>query len=188
MHGPKTDTHGISPREDNEQPSSQGATSEENARHETPQNAAPDDLSEVEYLEREQQRAADDIQATLARVKTQLRDAADIKLWADAFPWSTVAIAAVAGFTAATAMIPKKHPPGKDGQASAAENGKADGGVSAPTKAAAPALMGTIVASLFDLAKTALERSFAASRAETAATEAVAQSHGRSERDTAAPV
>jgi ElaB/YqjD/DUF883 family membrane-anchored ribosome-binding protein len=64
----------------------------------------PDPSSQREYLAQQTEQARAAIQQTIAAIQQSLRDSADLKAWAQQYPWATVGVAAASGF-AATAMV-----------------------------------------------------------------------------------
>jgi ElaB/YqjD/DUF883 family membrane-anchored ribosome-binding protein len=66
--------------------------------------------SEQEFLKDEMENARAAIVQTLEHLKTDLKTAADVRLWAREHPWATVGAAAAVGFLAAAALIPEAEP------------------------------------------------------------------------------
>lgn len=131
-------------------------------RAETParEPAHAKDRSEVEFLRIEAERAKAAIVGKIDELKTTLKEAADIKLWAERHPWGTVAVAAVAGFTAATALVPKP--------ADHSEPAVAEPQAPAAAATATPALATVLMTSLVELAKSFVEKSIAGNPAAAA--------------------
>jgi len=137
---------------------------------------APDNyghLSEAEFLAQEAELAKTAIGSALAEMKSELAQAADIKLWTQHYPWLAVGAAAATGFTMA-AIVQKgsataAEAPGEaERQRLLRETAKAPYNTPSvfPTSSK-PKLGDSLLGSLFSLARTALEASLvAAIRAE----------------------
>jgi len=113
-------------------------------------------LTEAEFLTHEAGLARSAITATMTELKGSLKNAADLTLWTHHHPWMTVGVAAAAGFTVASAIKGGGGNPldGLSGvqAGAAAANGSGD---AATGSGQSKSLMG----SLFNLARTALEAS-----------------------------
>jgi hypothetical protein len=69
----------------------------------------PEKLSESEYLAQQAEAAKRAMAQVWSQVKGHLAQGAAPQAWAREFPWITVGAAAVAGFVAASALIPSKE-------------------------------------------------------------------------------
>ena len=69
--------------------------------------AAP--LSETEFLAREASAAREAMGDTIEDMRTSMRDVADVRGWAQTYPWATLGAAAAAGFLAVVALKPKRR-------------------------------------------------------------------------------
>src|SRR3982750_3531661 len=67
------------------------------------------DLSEADFLTAQQANAKAAIAHTLREVKSDLANAANLRQVHEQHPWMTTAGAAVAGFVAATMLVPSKE-------------------------------------------------------------------------------
>jgi len=65
--------------------------------------------SEAQFLDDQAAAARLAIEDTLARMRETLKDGADIRAWAQKYPWATVGASAAAGFLLASALRPKRH-------------------------------------------------------------------------------
>jgi hypothetical protein len=70
----------------------------------------PGNPSESEFLDREAAGASSAISRTLDDMRASLKDAGDVRAWARTYPWSTMGVAAAAGFLVAAALLPKRRP------------------------------------------------------------------------------
>ena len=86
--------------------SSSGKTSETKP---PPPTAPPEKLSESEYLQQQAQNAKLAMSKAWEQLKVRLGQGASPQVWAKEYPWITVGAAAVAGFVAASALIPSKE-------------------------------------------------------------------------------
>jgi hypothetical protein len=118
--------------------------------------ASDTSLSEAEYLARESAATKAALARTLEDLKKSVRTGADLRMWVRRHPWAALGAAAVAGFSAASVVTAK---PASKMDSTAHTNGHADD--NGHEKPSSP-LAATIFASLFDLAKVALEASIAA--------------------------
>lgn len=66
-------------------------------------------VSEADYLAQQADAAKDALSATLGQIKTRLGQSADVRLWTKEHPWISLATAAVAGFAAASTLVPSKE-------------------------------------------------------------------------------
>lgn len=66
-------------------------------------------LSESEYLAQQAAAAKAAIASTLGDIKGRLGETIDVRLWTRQHPWITLASAAVAGFAAASTLVPSKE-------------------------------------------------------------------------------
>jgi hypothetical protein len=69
----------------------------------------PDKLTESEYLAQQAEAAKLAMASAWAQVKERLAQGASPQAWAKEHPWVAVSAAAVAGFVAASAIIPSKE-------------------------------------------------------------------------------
>src|SRR6185312_3350356 len=74
-----------------------------------PPDAPAAKLTESEFLAQQAEMARLAMTRSLSEIKTRLAQGADPKAWAKEFPWITVGAAAVAGFVAASTLIPSKE-------------------------------------------------------------------------------
>ena len=65
--------------------------------------------SESAFLTRQANEASKAISNTLARMKDDVRKAADPRLWTKEYPWASLGAAAVGGFVAASMTVPSKE-------------------------------------------------------------------------------
>jgi hypothetical protein len=65
--------------------------------------------SETEYLAGEADAAREALAATLAEMRQSLKDSADVRAWAQKYPWATLGAAAAAGFLAASTVVPRRR-------------------------------------------------------------------------------
>lgn len=86
--------------------SSSGATSE--TKPPAP-NTPPEKLTEQEYLAQQAETAKQALAGAWEQMKTRLGQGVAPQAWAKEYPWITVGAAAVAGFVAATALVPSKE-------------------------------------------------------------------------------
>lgn len=70
--------------------------------------------SEAEFLARQAAEAKAAITVGIERLHETLRDSADITEWTRQYPWTSVGVAAAAGFLAAAALTPSGHDPRKE--------------------------------------------------------------------------
>jgi hypothetical protein len=75
----------------------------------TPPERPPDNPSEAEFLDREAAGARGAVARTLDEMRASLKDAGDVRAWARTYPWSTLGVAAAAGFLVAAALVPKRR-------------------------------------------------------------------------------
>jgi hypothetical protein len=68
-----------------------------------------DTVSEAEYLAREAENAKAAIWLGLHKLKDDLGDAVDVRMWTKEHPWIAVSVAVAAGFTTASAIIGDFH-------------------------------------------------------------------------------
>ena len=69
----------------------------------------PEKLSEQEYLAQQAESAKLALTGAWQEMKTRLAQGVAPQVWAKEYPWITVGAAAVAGFVAATALVPSKE-------------------------------------------------------------------------------
>lgn len=74
----------------------------------SPADPRPANPSEAEYLKREADDARGAISRTLHEMRASLKDAGDVRAWARTYPWSTLGVAAAAGFLVAAAFVPRR--------------------------------------------------------------------------------
>jgi hypothetical protein len=121
------------------------------------------DVSEAALLAREKADAKAALRQTLVDLKQSLRTSVDVRLWTKEHPWIAVGMAAAAGFTAATVVVPAPGEKFIDKLSRAAERIE---GQPEPPPAAKPdartSLAAIAIASLFDLAKVTVEKAIAA--------------------------
>jgi hypothetical protein len=67
------------------------------------------DLSEAQFLQKQQELAKQAIERTWAQITSGLKEGADPIEWARQYPWAAVGVAAVAGFAATTTLVPSKR-------------------------------------------------------------------------------
>jgi hypothetical protein len=123
-----------------------------------------DDLTESDFLQLEGTRAREAIDETLRRLKDDLERAADVRLWTRRYPWAALGAAAVAGFAAATAVVPVR---GQSLKEKLTGNGSDPNEQGPQQTEAKQAAVGSgvgvmLLTSLFDLAKIAVAKSVAA--------------------------
>jgi hypothetical protein len=120
---------------------------------------ATEGLSEAEILKREAEKAQAAMAQAVAGLQKSLGTAADVRLWAERYPWLTVGAAVAAGFAAGSAIT-----------STVQGRGETNGHIS-PQAAASPreyarsqhsALLASLLAPVFDIAKVAVQ-SFIAS-------------------------
>jgi ElaB/YqjD/DUF883 family membrane-anchored ribosome-binding protein len=123
--------------------------------------------SEAEFLQHQTRQALAELSASLAEVKQGLADAVDVRLWTRRHPWASVGVAAAAGFTAATLVMPSKdetfgeklsklvHRPAPSSAASPSEPAPF---VNAAVATTTPVLTITLINSAFELAKALVQR------------------------------
>ena len=116
---------------------------------------AYENLTEAEFLTHEAQLARCAISVTIDDLKGSLKNAADPKLWAHHHPWMSVGVAAAAGFTLASAV---KGSSGA-GLDSLMGGQPAASTTTNPITAAENGQSKSLMGSLFNLARTALEAS-----------------------------
>lgn len=115
-------------------------------------------MSESEVLANEQADAKQAMFSALDDLKSDLLQAADLRLWAKQHPWATLGVAAVAGFAVAAALTPRRGETVGERMGTLADSlgamaaGKEE--IEAPTARAS--LGNTLLSKLFDLAKVAL--------------------------------
>lgn len=109
-------------------------------------------LSAADFLNKEAEMARAAIVQTLQSLKEDVKSAADLHYWTRQHPWAAVGVASLAGFLAATAVVPApraksdvRHEP-RD----AHENGQSRG--------TASGALGWLMVPLFDLLKTSVEK------------------------------
>src|SRR5215469_9916187 len=73
-----------------------------------PPHAPAAKLSESQFLAQQAEMARQAMTRSLSEIKTRLGQGADPRAWAKEFPWITVGAPAVAGFVAASTLIPSK--------------------------------------------------------------------------------
>jgi hypothetical protein len=131
------------------------ATSKERASGEMPPSGQPrTNLSEQELLAQAAREARIAMTCAWEDAKAGLGEAADLRLWTQQHPWVTLGVAAAAGFTAATGLVPSAR-----AQSSAAEgtNGTAPAKAEKAEAAASAEPPSSLAAMLFDLAKVAVQ-------------------------------
>jgi hypothetical protein len=66
-------------------------------------------VSETEFLEREATTAREAMSTTLAQMRQSAKDLVDVPGWTRRYPWTTVGVAAAAGFLAVTTLLPRRR-------------------------------------------------------------------------------
>jgi hypothetical protein len=133
-----------------------------------------ENLSEAAFLQGEAQTAKAAIVRTLEDLKEDLRTAADLRLWTEQHPWAALGIASLAGFMAASVVVPSPNGHAEPAQEQqAAQRRESRGG------------WAWLMVPLFDLLKTSVEKYatmmiHAASRAERGEEEAAPAEAGGS--------
>jgi hypothetical protein len=89
--------------------SSASSTGEASATRPPPPNQPAEKLTEAEYLAQQANNAKLAIAKAWQDVKSRLGQGGSPRAWAEEYPWITVGAAAVAGFFAATALVPSKE-------------------------------------------------------------------------------
>jgi hypothetical protein len=120
---------------------------------------AYENLSEAEFLNHQAELAKTAISASLDELKSALKSAADVKLWAHHHPWVSVGVAAATGFTLASMVGGSKSPD------RSAHNNVGRSTVDRLNQVGAEdtsSASGSLLSSLFTLARTALEASLVA--------------------------
>lgn len=137
--------------------------------------------SESEFLKQEAQQARQAIDRSLEELKTSLRTAADLRLWAQHHPWLTVGAAGAAGLAAGAAIssLVKGSPPPQTAsdRPPVAENGHAAPGQSDPPKPQLSAFWLAIMDPLFDLAKFGIQTAIASAMSGAMQSQTPEQTH-----------
>lgn len=81
----------------------------EQAKHNPSDESKKVAATEAEYLQNQVNEASAAISGAFAAFKADLMKGADPRAWAHQYPWVAVGAAAVAGFAAASAMVPSKE-------------------------------------------------------------------------------
>jgi hypothetical protein len=118
-------------------------------------------VPEADLLAREANAAQAAVFATMQDLKAGLSTAADPRLWAQQHPWASVGAAAVAGFAAAAIVVPPGERKLSDRLSAMLEGMQqlprgVEAAAAAPSRAAMPGPLATIMESLVDVAKTAI--------------------------------
>jgi hypothetical protein len=119
------------------------------------------DLTESDFLQLEATRARDAIEETLRRLKGDLEHAADVRVWTRRYPWAALGVAAVAGFAAATAVVPARGQSLKE-KFNGAQQPREQEECPIKSHRTGPGVGMMLLGSLFDLAKVAVAKSVAA--------------------------
>jgi hypothetical protein len=85
------------------------SSAETSATKPPPPEAPPEQLTEAEYLAQQAENAKLAMAKAWEQLKAKLGQGAAPQAWAKEYPWITVGAAAVAGFVAASAIIPSKE-------------------------------------------------------------------------------
>src|SRR5437016_9533541 len=81
----------------------------QNAPNEKRKRPLPPESSEADFLTLQQEHAKAAIGRVVSEIKGALAEGADPRAWVQQYPWATLGASAVAGFVAATMLIPSRE-------------------------------------------------------------------------------
>jgi ElaB/YqjD/DUF883 family membrane-anchored ribosome-binding protein len=120
-------------------------------------------LTEAEYLTHEAELAKTAIARTLEDLKSGVAKAGDVRLWTHHHPWAAVGVAAATGFSLAALMLGGGRRDANQEEEEARRRHLYEEAAKAPyddyTSRRSPKVSDTLLGSLFNLARTALEAS-----------------------------
>jgi hypothetical protein len=125
--------------------------------HNEPQSSVRSSESESEFLAHESRLAAEALRGALYDLTEGLHSAADVRLWAQQYPWLSVGVAAATGFAAGAVLAPgTTHAAAPPAPMPSPEQATSE---AAPRASAAshPSMTHALLAPFWNIAKTAAE-------------------------------